>query len=67
MLLDKRPLSTLYIHLGQKLGRKIALTKTLTDPNLQFCLAKEIATEMYVDQKRTTCFFFFTLSFPCPL
>lgn len=57
MLPDKRPLSTFHLHLGQKLRRKIALTKTLTDPNLLFCLAKEIAIEMYVDQKCTSFFF----------
>lgn len=66
MLLPKRPLPTLHLHSGQKLGRKIALTKTLTDPSLQVCLTKETTIERNVDQKYTSFFGFFPV-IPLPI
>lgn len=60
MLLEERPLTTFHLHVGQKLVREIALSKTMTDPNLQFCLVKETAIKLYVDQK---CTISFSLSF----
>lgn len=57
VLLEERPLSTWHLHSGQRLGRKIALHKIFTDPDLQFCLATETAVRMYVCQKCTCVFF----------